>query len=432
MTHLPPELMSKILIMATNRPDLNLKQRRLAFLECLLVCRSFLQCLRSPVTRAEWLVNYHNGAVVSALEFAIENQWDLVAVLLIWKSNSTLSQCDPSTWLDEFLINAVRRHCAPGHDADSADLINGEQIIKYLILAGADPHVMNEFPLRRLCRSGNLNLVRYLVDECKCSIGVKGYECLEFAVFGGHLNIIEFLLARGAPATIGFRKACQRPGDVVTLSWIFKLGRESIMHDIIIDFRNLADVAPHSLPISARIRQNPLVMVAKANLLTPLRTMLDELNVMLSDDEKDSRVLKTKILNYCIYFATVSMKTDAVMMLCAYAERFYALKLACEYGHTELARRLLDEPGNINECETYRENMVDLIRSSVHWEIVELLIHRTGIDWNHVRNSFLLSSNPISRRSSNRKSYNKNKTIINDTHTNIVNYTESTTFNSSI
>jgi hypothetical protein len=71
------------------------------------------------------------------------------------------------------------------------------EIVKSLIEAGADVHVLDDMPLRRAAASGYIEIIKYLIEN-GANIHAQDDEALKWLVGGGPLDAIEYLVDHGA------------------------------------------------------------------------------------------------------------------------------------------------------------------------------------------------------------------------------------------
>lgn len=79
---------------------------------------------------------------------------------------------------------------------------NNLEIIKFLVEYGADVHYNDNYSLREASRSGRLDILMYLVNECNIDPAINNNEVLVAASKNGHIDIVKFLLDHPKVTTI--------------------------------------------------------------------------------------------------------------------------------------------------------------------------------------------------------------------------------------
>ena len=69
------------------------------------------------------------------------------------------------------------------------------EIVKYLITQGCPPYACAHFNLKTACKTGNMDLVRYLVEECNCRVNLYDNYLVRNA---SNLEIKNYLIEKGA------------------------------------------------------------------------------------------------------------------------------------------------------------------------------------------------------------------------------------------
>lgn len=75
------------------------------------------------------------------------------------------------------------------------------EIVRELILRGADPSVCDYLPLRQACFEGYLDIVEELLKYG--GLEASNYGAFRSAILGGHLEIVKLLHELGTPLDIG-------------------------------------------------------------------------------------------------------------------------------------------------------------------------------------------------------------------------------------
>jgi len=72
------------------------------------------------------------------------------------------------------------------------------QVVEYLINAGADVHLNDEYALRISIANGQLNIVKYLIDVGCCASNERKQIALLIAARTGHVETMKYLVSIGA------------------------------------------------------------------------------------------------------------------------------------------------------------------------------------------------------------------------------------------
>ena len=70
------------------------------------------------------------------------------------------------------------------------------KVIKYFLAKGYNITYNNNYPVRLACENGHLEVVTYLVEECKSNPRSKDDWALCFAIVNGHLGVVKYLVEK--------------------------------------------------------------------------------------------------------------------------------------------------------------------------------------------------------------------------------------------
>ncbi|KAI9359913.1 ankyrin repeat-containing domain protein [Zopfochytrium polystomum] len=109
-------------------------------------------------------------------------------------------------------VEAVRRLLECGADAGAegcgavaaAAMAGSVELMELLRERGADVSAINDLAIALAAKAGRLEAVRWLVEECGVDPGAKrGGEAVANASEGGHMDVVAYLVERGADARAG-------------------------------------------------------------------------------------------------------------------------------------------------------------------------------------------------------------------------------------
>ena len=67
-------------------------------------------------------------------------------------------------------------------------------VARWLVAKGADVHARHESAMRLAARSGHLDVLRYLIEECGADRHAQRDDALRQAAMGGHLEVVKYLV----------------------------------------------------------------------------------------------------------------------------------------------------------------------------------------------------------------------------------------------
>ena len=70
--------------------------------------------------------------------------------------------------------------------------------VKSLIIEGADIHAWEDCALNEAARNGQLEIVKYLVEDCDANVHAWDERTLRWAAWNGQLEIVKYLVSKGA------------------------------------------------------------------------------------------------------------------------------------------------------------------------------------------------------------------------------------------
>ncbi len=126
----------------------------------------------------------------------------------IQKSNNVIKQ----DYLHYILYTNYRNH----------DLSLKE--IKILIEAGADPRLDNDSALILACSHGNIETVKFFLNECGLDINSHNSDALTYAVFSRNFDLIDFLFESGIKINDAVISSFSGLYYVKTLSYLLNAG----------------------------------------------------------------------------------------------------------------------------------------------------------------------------------------------------------------
>lgn len=135
----------------------------------------------------------NQGAYYEIMKYLILNGADVDAR----SGNILIWNCAHGT-LD--MVKFLVEHGANIHNQNEAPIRwaskeNRKDIVKYLIEKGANIHEKNEEVLRWFSKRGDLEMVKYLISLG--AVPTPESRSVESAIAGGHLNLVEYLIDQG-------------------------------------------------------------------------------------------------------------------------------------------------------------------------------------------------------------------------------------------
>jgi hypothetical protein len=103
--------------------------------------------------------------------------------------------------IDECIINAYSKYLGSSYFySKHQELVlstienNKIQILKLLIKNGASPNFSEDHPLRVAAFVGNVEIVKYLVEDCKADVHAYGDSAMINAAKNGHIKVLQYLI----------------------------------------------------------------------------------------------------------------------------------------------------------------------------------------------------------------------------------------------
>ncbi|RUP51723.1 ankyrin repeat-containing domain protein [Jimgerdemannia flammicorona] len=199
LSDLPPELLTRIFILAQN-PNL------------FVVSRNFHTISESPLLRAHYLLHFYGPDHVLSSDAAKHSHIFTKHVVEILLSLGA----DPSAD-DDFALLWCYRMNYPELAPQILDTLASRHALDvphYLILASyegllplldllitrydADPHHSHEKPLQEAAYNNHIDLVRYLIRTHHCDFHIESEHLLRHASQLGYADLVDLLLAHGA------------------------------------------------------------------------------------------------------------------------------------------------------------------------------------------------------------------------------------------
>jgi hypothetical protein len=110
----------------------------------------------------------------------------------------TISASNGHIWIVKYLVEKccvdINSTYALHYSADNGHL----EVVRYLVERGADIHKDKEAALVTSAARGQLEVVKYFIEECGADIYANDNGVLRYSVIYGHLHIVKYLAERGA------------------------------------------------------------------------------------------------------------------------------------------------------------------------------------------------------------------------------------------
>ena len=160
--------------------------------ECIVACsKGDLQTLETYMPQIVTATDINN-ICYKGVEYACENgHLDIIKYLVLRGAN----------------VHFINHHYGYDYGFRAACCFGYLEVVKYFISQGINPQTQNNYGVRHACAKGHLEVVQYLVTQ-GADIHSQNEEGVINACANGHLEVVQYLVAQGANVHVRNNRAC--------------------------------------------------------------------------------------------------------------------------------------------------------------------------------------------------------------------------------